>query len=62
MEGGGEGAHEHRLAEAGQPFEQQVAVGQQGDERVAYDVALPDDDASDFGFDFGRDVAELAGG
>ena len=46
LERGGEGAHEHRLAQAGQPFQQQVAVGQQGDERVAHHVALPDDDAA----------------
>ena len=40
----GEGAHEHRLAQAGHALEQRVAVGDQADQRLPDEVVLADDD------------------
>ncbi len=45
-EGTRDGAHQERLAEAGQAFEQHVAAGQQRDGDAANHVGLPDDDAA----------------
>ena len=55
----GEGADEHRLAQAGHAFEQRVAVGDQADQRLPDEVVLADDDALDLAFDGGRQLGEL---
>ncbi len=61
----GDGAHQHRLAEAGHAFEQDVAVGQESGQRLADEGRLADDDAPDFAFDglgtFGECLGREAG-
>ncbi len=51
-EGGAEGAHEQGLGEAGHALEQDVAVGEEGEEEAFDDFILADDGAGDFGADF----------
>ena len=47
----GDGAHQHRLAEAGNALEQDVAVGQQAGQRLPDQRRLSDDHPPDLAFD-----------
>jgi hypothetical protein len=51
-EGGAEGADEEGFGEAGHALEQDVAVGQEGDEEAFDDLVLTDDGLGDFGAEF----------
>ena len=44
-------AHQQRLAQAGDAFEQGVPARQQAGQHAAHDFGLADDDPPDFGFD-----------
>ena len=61
----GDGPHEHRLAEARDALEQDVAVGEQAGERLADERGLADDDLADLAFDglgaFGEGLGRQAG-
>ena len=51
VDGVRDGPDEHRLAEAGDALEQDVAVGQQAGQGLADEVALADDDPPDLALD-----------
>ena len=53
----GQGANEHRLAQAGDAFQQRVAAGEDGHQHIADHVLLADDDLADLRFDVGRGFA-----
>ena len=57
----GDRADEHRLAEAGDALEQDVAVGEQAGDRLADQGRLADDDAPDLAFDGLRTFGERLG-
>ncbi len=61
-QGGGKGTHKHGLAQPGQSFEQEVSVGKEGDERVAYYLPLAHDDLPHGGFDSQGQLPKSAGG
>ena len=46
----GEGTHQQGLAEAGNPFKEDMATGDHCDHRVLDDLVLADDYLLDFGF------------
>ena len=58
----GDRADEHRLAEARDAFEQDVAVGEQAGQRLADELALADDDPPDLALDGLRALGEGLGG
>ena len=59
MESVGQGAHQQRLAEAGNALEQDVAVGEQADDRTVDHLLLADDDVADFAVQLAALFGEL---
>ena len=53
-----DGAHQQRLAQAGDAFEQGVAARQQAGQDAAHDLGLADDDLADLGLDRARGLDE----
>ncbi len=49
LDGGGEGADGEGFGEAGNAFEEDVAIGEESDEEAIDEVILTDEDAADFG-------------
>jgi hypothetical protein len=58
----GDGAHQHRLAQARHSLEKGVAVGDEADQRLADEIVLAHDDRLDLGLDGPRAVGELLNG
>ena len=61
-DGAGERLGQHRLADAGDVVDEDVALAQQRDERHLDDVVSPDDDAADVLADAGGGVTDLGNG
>ena len=48
LDGGGERAHGERFGQAGNAFQQHVAVGEQADQQAVHQLFLADDHLADF--------------
>jgi len=57
----GHGAHQHRLAEAGNALQERVRPGQEADERLSHELVLSDDEPADLALDGGRQLREALG-